>query len=148
MSESEYSEVVYISTVEELLAVDGHRDGYYELKNDLDLIGIEWSTLYLTNATFNGGGHTITGMSITKEPGTKTFTRTFNEPWTDKNGVKHTESWTETWTEEIHDLGFFTGYGNYAYDLNLSGASIDVTLTDMTWAISALSERLTRTIAR
>ncbi len=134
MSSSEYSEVVYISTVEELLAIDGHGDGYYELKNDIDISGIDWSTLYLRNATFNGGGHTIIGMSITKEPGTKHF----KTQWVDEyDGTVYEEEWDK----EIRDIGFFSGYDNYVYDLNFSGAKIDVTVTDMTYGnISIIGE--------
>ena len=59
-----YSEIVYISTVDELLAIDGHSGGYYELTADIDLSGMEWEPLYLENATFNGKGHTIKNLKL------------------------------------------------------------------------------------
>ncbi|MCH5187618.1 MAG: hypothetical protein J1F63_04390 [Oscillospiraceae bacterium] len=63
-----YSEVVYIETVEDLLAIDGHENGYYELMNDLNISGIEWKPLCLPGGVFNGNGHTVSGMTITEVP--------------------------------------------------------------------------------
>ncbi len=60
-----YSEIKDINTVDDLLAIDGHSGGYYHLRNDLDLSGMEWKPLFLPDAVIEGHGHTISGMTIT-----------------------------------------------------------------------------------
>lgn len=62
-----YTEYVYISSVEDLLAIDGHDGGYYELARDIDLKGMEWPGITLTNAVFDGKGHYIYNLTQTGE---------------------------------------------------------------------------------
>lgn len=57
-------EVVYISTVQELAAIDGEVDKYFELTADIDLSGYAWKPIQLTGCTFNGAGHTIRNASV------------------------------------------------------------------------------------
>ncbi|MGM9935941.1 MAG: hypothetical protein ACI38A_01215, partial [Candidatus Ornithomonoglobus sp.] len=112
---SEYSEIVYISTVDELRAIDGHDGGYYELENDIDISGIEWTPLKLTNATFNGNGFSINGLTVTREPGYK----------------------INTYGTYIANVGLFDLVGDgiceepvsniYILNLNLSDINIDIT---------------------
>ncbi|MBQ3427084.1 MAG: Ig-like domain-containing protein [Clostridia bacterium] len=114
-----YSEIVYISNVDELRAIDGHDGGYYELTADIDISGTEWEPLYLTNATFNGKGHTISGMTITKGTDTKHFT--------DELGNERDYS--------ISYIGFLCSEcgadnTNYVIALNITDAVIDVELTN------------------
>ena len=97
-----YSEVVHIKTVEDLLAVEGHRDGYYILENDLNISGMEWKALNLSHGVFNGNGHTISGMTITEAP----------------TGYRGNE------------IGFFGGTDNYVYDLKLDNIKIILNITD------------------
>lgn len=63
-------EVTYISTPEELMAIsdDSWDSGrYYELTCDLDLSGYEWTPVdFPANSTFDGKGHSIRNMTITR----------------------------------------------------------------------------------
>lgn len=121
MEDGGYSEVVYIKTVEDLLAVDRHRDGYYELQNDIDLAGMEWEPLYLKNATFNGNGHAIKNMTITEKHIKKQIT----------------DDWGYSQDYSINALGLLCGEGNYAYDLTMNDVNIDVTISNQ-YVISAV----------
>ena len=63
-------EVIYISTPEELMEIgdDAWDSGrYYELTCDLDLSGYEWTPVdFPANSTFDGKGHSIRNMTITR----------------------------------------------------------------------------------
>ncbi len=119
-ADSGYSEVVYISTPEELMAIDGHDGGYYELQNDIDITGIEWKPLTLYNATFNGNNHAINGLTITKEP------EYCIDPFS---------------SSKVASIGLFTSFdpqhefetgkllNNYYMDLNLTNININLTKT-------------------
>ncbi len=119
-SEGSYSEVVYIEDAEDLLAIDGHDGGYYELKNDISIAGIEWKPLMLTNATFNGAGHTISGLTITSE-----------------NGFPITVAPELEGSESFRSIGFLAGHlpyydeknslNTYVMDLNLADININIT---------------------
>ncbi|MBE6635704.1 MAG: hypothetical protein E7617_05865 [Ruminococcaceae bacterium] len=56
-------EIVYISTPDDLKNMYGHR--YYELKNDIDLDGIEWQG-NIFHGVLNGKGYSIKNMSFVK----------------------------------------------------------------------------------
>ena len=62
-----YTEYVYIRSVQDLLAIDGHDGGYYELASDIDLKGMEWPGISLTNAVFDGKGHYIYNLTQTSD---------------------------------------------------------------------------------
>ncbi len=111
--EGDYSEVVYIETIEDLKAIDGHVGGYYELQNDIDLAGEEWSTIALYEATFNGNGYAIKNMKITE--GT--------------NRVVEIEVKGEKYEMPLYDTSFITGSGTYIIDLKLTDFVIDVDIT-------------------
>ena len=115
-ADSGYSEVVYISTPEELMAIDGHDGGYYELQNDIDITGIEWKPLTLYNATFNGNNHAINGLTITKEPEYK--------HWNSGSDIPHGDAGLFDWYNESGEK-----YNNYILDLNLTNININITKT-------------------
>ena len=68
-----YTEYVYIRSAADLLAIDGHDGGYYELAADIDLKGMEWPGIALTNAVFDGKGHYIYNLTQTNEHSTGLF---------------------------------------------------------------------------
>ncbi len=65
MASGKYEETLDIYTVDDLLAIDGHSNGYYTLQADLDISGMEWKPLNIPGSVFDGNGHTISGMTIT-----------------------------------------------------------------------------------
>ena len=60
---AEQTNGIPISSVEELIALDGQRDSYY-LTTDLDLSGTNWTPIEFFGM-LDGQGHTISGLSIT-----------------------------------------------------------------------------------
>lgn len=120
LEETGYSEVVYISNAEELLAIDSHDGGYYELTADIDISGMEWEPLTLTNATFNGNGHTISGMTITRDPGENYIEEAM--PDIGEGDENNSEGQT------INGLGLFNGCDNYVYEVDMINVSIDLTI--------------------
>ena len=119
-ADSGYSEVVYISTPEELMAIDGHDGGYYELQNDIDITGIEWKPLTLYNATFNGNNHAINGLTITKEP------EYYIDPF-DSSKVASIGLFTSFDPQHEFETGKLLN--NYYMDLNLTNININLTKT-------------------
>lgn len=57
----------YISSVDELLSISDNFDDYryYELTNDIDLSGMEWTPINV-RGVLNGNGHSIKNMRIAK----------------------------------------------------------------------------------
>ena len=74
-----YTEYVYIRSAADLLAIDGHDGGYYELASDIDLKGMEWPGIALTNAVFDGKGHYIYNLTQTSEKSTGLFSNSDNK---------------------------------------------------------------------
>lgn len=62
-----------ITTADELWAISEDLDGEYELGADIDLSGREWYPLGTKDepfeGTFDGAGHTISGLSMTNTNG-------------------------------------------------------------------------------
>ncbi len=102
ISENVSDNVIYIETAEDLLAIDGESDGYYELKDNIDLSGISWIPIDLYNATINGAGYSITGL---------TLDRVYENEYGENNA------------------GMFAGYGIYIADLSISEAKADISLS-------------------
>lgn len=65
MAAGKYEEALDIYTVDDLLAIDGHSNGYYTLQADLNIGGMEWKPLNIPGSVFDGNGHTVSGMTIT-----------------------------------------------------------------------------------
>lgn len=102
-SDSGYSEIIYIETVDDLISLDGHTGGYYELKNDIDISSTEWESIELNDATINGAGYTISGLTINSMP-------------------------SDTEDGDTY-IGLIQGWGNYITDLNLANTVIDFTIS-------------------
>lgn len=101
ISENVSDNVTYIETAEDLLAINGESDGYYELKDNIDLSDIRWIPLDLYNATINGAGYSITGL---------TLDRAYENEYGESN------------------VGMFSGYGIYIADLTIAGATADISI--------------------
>ena len=81
-SETAYLETISISTAEDLLALADacrldawSRDRRIVLEADIDLTGTEFSGIPTFGGTFDGDGHTIRGLNITKEGNVQGFFR-------------------------------------------------------------------------
>jgi hypothetical protein len=55
---------VLIKTAADLVALKDAKRAYYKLANDIDMSGIDFHPTTLTEAIFDGGGHTISNLSI------------------------------------------------------------------------------------
>jgi hypothetical protein len=53
-----------VSTPADLAAVGTSKNAYYKLANDIDMAGIDFKPVGLLNGVFDGGGHTISNLSI------------------------------------------------------------------------------------
>ena len=110
---NEDDDICYISTAEELkeLIESGSQNGgnYYELTNDIDLSGYDWTPVQL-NGTLNGNGHTIKNVTITDTV------------------VSQGEGYV------IRNAGLFWhgggSAGGYVTNLNLENIQIDLNLDD------------------
>jgi hypothetical protein len=56
---------VLIKTADDLLALTDAKLAYYKLANDIDMSGVAFKPLRIAEAIFDGGGHTISNVSIT-----------------------------------------------------------------------------------
>lgn len=57
---------IRISTVEQLQAIAEDPAGSYILMNDLDLTGVAWKPIDLNGGSFDGNGHAIVNLTVTR----------------------------------------------------------------------------------
>ncbi len=112
-----YSEIVYIKDKNDLLAIDGRSGIYCELENDINISGMEWKPLVLTNSVFDGNGYTINGMTVTKEP---EYIKTVYDE-TDDFEYSQAGTGFLDWSVEAE-----SGSNNVILDLNLTNINIDI----------------------
>ena len=93
-------EEIEISTKEQLMGIQNDSDKKYVLTQDIDLGGVNWTPLNVSNVKFDGKGHKITGLKI------------------------------DTTAETANKVGLFGTYSGIIENLTLENVDIDVTKTN------------------